>query len=165
MVCSPSPELPLLNVHRWAKSFFLLNFGWGNHHSLGAVRIDRLSDNRKDTTNRCPCLPSRRTRRTSVPQGRPSPGVGRATAAWKQTRHILAERVSSVGGEGDEEGRSGGEPFPSVVLSQNGHHPLHRAQDGSVDDHRPLLVVTVVAAEEGSWLSSPVTPPLSDRLD
>lgn len=63
---------------------------------------------------------------------------------------MLAERGSSVGGEeGDEEGRSGGEPFPSVVLSQNGHHPLHRAQDGSVDDHRPLLVVTVVAAEDG----------------
>lgn len=63
----------------------------------------------------------------------------------------MAEWVNSVGQVGvtAAERWSACKPFSSVVLGQNGDHPLHGSQDGPVDDHRPLLVVTVVAVEDG----------------
>ena len=33
----------------------------------------------------------------------------------------------------------GSSPFAAVVLAQNGHHALDRAEDGAVDHHRGLL--------------------------
>lgn len=39
------------------------------------------------------------------------------------------------------------EPFASVVFGQDGDHALDRSQDGSVDDHRSLLVVSVRAVK------------------
>lgn len=91
-------------------------------------------------------IPCRRTRRMLVPQVRPSPGVERATVAWKQT---LAEWVISVVRcRGGAEQQSAFTPFATVVFSQNGDHPLYWAQNGPVDDHWPLPVVTVVAVEE-----------------
>lgn len=38
-------------------------------------------------------------------------------------------------------------PFASVVFSQDSNHPLYWSQDGSVNDHWPLLVVTIVATK------------------
>lgn len=37
-------------------------------------------------------------------------------------------------------------PFPSVVLSEDGYHPLHRAQNGPVDDDWPRFVIPVLPA-------------------
>lgn len=36
-------------------------------------------------------------------------------------------------------------PFAAIVLRQDGDHPLHGSQDGSVDDHRPRLVIAIMA--------------------
>lgn len=38
-------------------------------------------------------------------------------------------------------------PFAPVVFSENSDHPLYWSQDCSVDDHRSLLVVTIVATK------------------
>lgn len=35
-------------------------------------------------------------------------------------------------------------PFPAIVLRENGYHPFHRAQDGAVDDHGPVLLIPVL---------------------
>lgn len=37
-------------------------------------------------------------------------------------------------------------PFAPKVFRQNSDHPLHGAQDRSVDDHRPVLVIAVLPA-------------------
>lgn len=37
-------------------------------------------------------------------------------------------------------------PFPGVVLGEDGDHSLHGAQDGAVNDHGSVLVLTVSPA-------------------
>ena len=42
-------------------------------------------------------------------------------------------------------------PFPCIVLGENGNHPLHWAQDGTMDDNWSGFVIPILPVRHSRW--------------